>query len=121
MTYPVINFQKEFQGLSEFWSPEVIAQMNEYHLKVAKIQGDFVWHRHTKTDEVFIVIEGELRIDFRDGSALLQEGEMLVVPRGTEHKPYAETVCKILLIEPAGTASTGDSDRDFPDGTEVWT
>lgn len=83
--------------------------MNNYQFKLAKIAGDFTWHDHKETDEVFIVIEGEMRIDFRGGSVLLRTGEMAVVPKGVEHKPFAQDECKILLVEPAGTVNTGDS------------
>jgi len=105
-----INIKEKFNKFSEQWSPKIIAQMNDHHIKLARIEGDFVWHSHKDTDEVFFVIEGELRIDFRDGSVTLHEGEMFVVPKGVEHKPFAENECKIMLLERAGTVSTGDAD-----------
>jgi mannose-6-phosphate isomerase-like protein (cupin superfamily) len=120
MTQPV-NFQNKLQLISEHWSPKIIAQMNDYHFKLVKIQGDFVWHSHPETDEVFIVLEGSMVIDFRDGKATLNRGEMYVVPKGVEHKPYAAAECSILLIEPAGTVNTGDAggDRTAPAGDWV--
>ena len=91
MTYQAINFGKKFALFDEQWQPKVVAEMNDYQFKIVKLQGDFVWHDHKDTDETFIVIEGELRIDFRDGTVRVAAGEMFVVPKGVEHKPYAET------------------------------
>ncbi len=113
MNHKVIKIQEKFSKFSEHWSPKIIAQMNDYHLKIAKIQGEFVWHNHPETDEVFIVIQGEMQIAFRDGVATLKEGEMLVVPKGIEHKPIAEDECHIMMIEPAGTLNTGDVGGDL--------
>lgn len=109
MTYSAINLEEKFAKFAEHWSPKIIARMNDYHLKVVKLQGDFVWHSHAETDEVFFVVDGELQIDFRDGNVMLRKGELFVVPKGVEHKPFAGQECKILLIEPAGTVNTGDS------------
>lgn len=92
----------------EQWTPKVIAEMNNYQFKVVKVQGDFVWHQHTDTDETFLVLEGNLRIDFRDGHVDLAAGEMYVVPRGVEHKPCAHHEVKLVLIEPRGVPNTGD-------------
>ena len=86
----------------EQWQPKVVAEMNDYQFKIVKLQGDFVWHDHKDTDETFLVMEGELRIDFRDGAVRVAAGEMFVVPKGVEHKPYAEKEVKLLLIEPRG-------------------
>jgi mannose-6-phosphate isomerase-like protein (cupin superfamily) len=94
---------------SEHWSPKVIAKMNDYDFKIAKIQGEFVWHSHPETDETFIVIHGEMQIHFREGVVNIIEGEMIVVPRGIEHKPIAHKECHILLIELAGTINTGNT------------
>lgn len=120
MKYSAVNIEEKFTKFSEHWLPKIIAQMNDYHFKVAKIQGDFVWHAHAETDEVFFVFDGELRIDFRDGSVMLSNGEMFVVPKGVEHKPFAEHECKIMLIEPAGTINTGDSGGDLTVKDNVW-
>ena len=114
-----INLERKLSQFSEHWSPKTIAQMNDYHIKLAKIQGDFVWHDHPETDEVFIVLKGEMRIDFRAGHVELDEGEMCVVPRGVEHKPFAERECHILLIEPAGTVNTGDAGGELT-AEEAW-
>ncbi len=112
MKSKTINFKKKFKKFTKQWSPKIIAQMNDYHFKLVKIEGDFSWHDHKDTDEVFMVLEGELRIDFRDSEVVLKEGEMAVVPKGVEHKPFASKECKILLIEPAGTVNTGDAGGD---------
>jgi mannose-6-phosphate isomerase-like protein (cupin superfamily) len=108
MNYHSINIKEKLAKFSEHWSPKVIAQMNDYHFKLAKVQGEFIWHDHSETDEVFLVIHGNLDIHFRDGKVTLHEGEMFVVPKGVEHKPVAEEECHILLIEPAGTINTGN-------------
>ena len=107
MKYQVVNFKDKLSKFSEHWSPKIIAQMNDYHFKVAKVHGEFVWHDHPDTDEVFLVIKGKLEILFRDGKVTLNEGELYVVPQGVEHKPVAQEDCHILLIEPAGTINTG--------------
>jgi mannose-6-phosphate isomerase-like protein (cupin superfamily) len=120
MQSSAINFTDKFAQFSDLWSPRIIAQMNDYHLKLAKIKGEFVWHTHPETDEVFIVIAGSLNIRLRDGVVKLNEGEMYVVPKGVEHKPVAEQECHILLIEPAGTLNTGDAGGDLTKQDEIW-
>lgn len=115
-----INFQEKFTKFSEYWSPKIIAQMNDYHFKIAKIKGEFVWHSHPETDEVFIVIHGEMQIAFREGAAALKEGEMLIVPKGIEHKPMAEDECHILMVEPVGTLNTGDAGGDLTVENLEW-
>lgn len=122
MNYKSINFQEKFELFNEQWLPKVVAEMNDYQFKVVKLQGDFVWHDHQETDETFIVIEGELRIDFRDGSVTVSSGEMYVVPRGIEHKPYAEREVKLLLIEPRGVPNTGGEGgkRTAPNDVWIW-
>jgi mannose-6-phosphate isomerase-like protein (cupin superfamily) len=107
-----INLQEKLALFSELWSPKIVAQMNDYYFKLVKVEGEFVWHSHPETDEVFLVIEGKLRIDFRDGAVELKQGEMAVVPRGAEHRPYAQRECQILLIEPTETVNTGDAGGD---------
>ena len=120
ITYQPINFKEKLAKFSEYWSPKIIAQMNDYHFKVAKIQGEFVWHDHPETDEVFIVVNGHLDILFRDGKVSLEEGEMFVVPKGVEHKPVAENECQILLVEPAGTVNTGSVVNERTASNNIW-
>ncbi len=107
MKYEALNFEEKLGLFDEQWAPKVIAEMNEYQFKIVRIKGDFVWHDHKDTDETFIVLEGNLRIDFRDGHVNLAKGEMYVVPKGVEHKPFAEKEVKMLLIEPRGVLNTG--------------
>ena len=120
MNYDSINLHDKLTKFSEQWSPKIVAQMNEYHLKVVKVLGEFVWHDHPETDEVFLVLKGRLDIHFRDGKVTLNTGEMYVVPKGVEHKPVAESECHILLIEPAGTVNTGDVVSEKTAPNDVW-
>lgn len=120
MDYQPINFQEKLAKFSEQWSPKIIAQMNDYHFKIVKIRGEFVWHDHPETDEVFIVLQGKLELQFRDGNVVISEGEMFVVPKGVEHKPVAEHECQILLVEPAGTVNTGAVVSERTAANDVW-
>ena len=120
MDYRPINFQQKFGLFSEQWKPKVVAEMNEYQFKVVKLQGDFVWHDHQDTDETFIVLEGDLRIDFRDGAVHVRAGEMVVVPKGVLHKPYAQEEVKLLLIEPRGVLNTGQAGGERTAANDVW-
>jgi mannose-6-phosphate isomerase-like protein (cupin superfamily) len=120
MRYDAINFRTKFGLFAEQWTPKVIAEMNDYQFKVVKVQGDFIWHDHKDTDETFIVIEGDLRIDFRDGAVTVSAGEMYVVPKGVEHKPYAEREVKLLLIEPRGVLNTGHAGGARTAANDVW-
>ena len=115
-----INLAEKFTKFSEHWSPRVVAEMNDYQFKLAKIKGEFVWHDHKDTDEVFIVIDGAMRIDFRDGSVELTQGEMFVVPKGVEHKPYAEEECQIMFVETRGVINTGDAGGELTAQNDVW-
>jgi mannose-6-phosphate isomerase-like protein (cupin superfamily) len=121
MTYHSINFAEKLSLFSDQWTPRVVAEMNDYQFKIVKLQGDFIWHSHANTDETFIVLEGKLRIDFRDGHVTLSDGEMYVVPKGVEHKPYAEKETKVLLIEPKGVLNTGDLKvNELTAKNDVW-
>jgi mannose-6-phosphate isomerase-like protein (cupin superfamily) len=120
MTYQSINFRQKFSLFDEQWQPKVVAEMNDYQFKIVKLQGDFIWHDHKDTDETFIVMEGELRIDFRDGAVTIAAGEIFVVPKGVEHKPYAEREVKLLLIEPRGVLNTGHEGGERTAQSDVW-
>lgn len=115
-----INLEHKLGLIDERWQPKVIAEMNDYQFKLVKIEGDFVWHDHPETDETFLVLEGQLRIDFRDGHVSLGTGEMFVVPKGVEHKPYAEREVKLLLIEPRNVANTGSAGGERTAENDVW-
>ena len=120
MIYKSTNFRDKFSLFDEQWQPKVVAEMNDYQFKLVKLQGDFIWHDHKDTDETFIVLEGTLRIDFRDGAVVIGPGEMFVVPRGVEHKPYAEQEVKLMLIEPRGLRNTGDEVGERTAANDVW-
>ena len=120
MKFETINFEEKFDQINELWSPKIIAQMNDYHFKIAKIQGEFVWHTHQETDEVFIVISGEMQIEFRSSTSKLKTGEMIVVPKGIEHKPSAQDECQILMIEVEGTLNTGDTKHEMTIEEVEW-
>ena len=120
MPVKVINLASKLSLFFDQWSPKIIVQMNDYHIKLAKIRGDFVWHSHPETDELFLVVEGSMVIHFRDGDILLSSGEMCVVPKGVEHKPSAANRCSILLIEPIGTVNTGDAGGELTAADDVW-
>tara|TARA_B100000530_G_C15932525_1_gene477516 strand:+ start:834 stop:1193 length:360 start_codon:yes stop_codon:yes gene_type:complete len=115
-----INFKEKFSKFSDHWSPKVIAEMNDYQFKLVKIQGDFIWHNHEDTDETFIVIEGEMKIEFENEIVELSEGDMFVVPKGVEHKPLAKNECKVMIIEPRGVVNTGNSEGNLTASNDVW-
>jgi len=116
----IINFAQKLSLFTEQWSPKIIAQVNDHQFKLVRLQGEFVWHAHENTDEVFLVLEGRMIIDFRDGEAPLGPGEMIVIPRGVEHRPRAEEECRVLLVETAGTVNTGDVESDLTAPGDVW-
>ena len=115
-----INLISKYKKITEHWSPKVVAEMNDYQFKLAKIKNDFIWHSHEDTDETFIVIEGKIYIEFEDETVELSEGEMLVVPKGKKHRPYADEEAKIMLIEPKGVRNTGDIVSDLTSDDNQW-
>ena len=119
-TYRAINFAEKLALFRDQWQPRVVAEMNDYQFKVVRIEGDFMWHQHADTDETFIVLDGRLRIDMRDGFVTLSAGEMFVVPKGTEHKPFAEGEVKLLLIEPRGVRNTGEDTNERTAVNDLW-
>jgi mannose-6-phosphate isomerase-like protein (cupin superfamily) len=120
MKSAVINFKNKLNLINEHWSPKVITEMNDYQFKLVKFIGDFIWHDHPETDETMIVIEGDLRIDFRDGPVHLSKGEMYVIPKGVEHKPFAENEVQILLLVPKGVKNTGHEGGERTAENDVW-
>ena len=115
-----INLASKYKRIKEHWSPKVVAEMNDYQFKLAKIKNDFIWHSHEDTDETFIVIEGKISIEFEDETIELSEGEMIVVPKGKKHRPYADEEAKIMLIEPKGVRNTGDIVSDLTSDDNQW-
>jgi len=115
-----ININDKLNKFSDLWSPRIIAEMNDYQFKLAKVKGEFVWHTHKETDETFIVLNGELFIEFRDKKIKLNKGELYIVPKGVEHKPYAKNECHIMLIEPKGIINTGDKSSKLTSKNEIW-
>ena len=116
-----INLQEKYKLFNDHWSPRVVSDLNDYQIKLAKVEGEFVWHKHDDTDEMFLVIDGTLKIHFRDRTDILQTGEMIVVPKGLEHKPEADSECKIMLLEPKGVVNTGeDTNSDLTAKNDVY-
>lgn len=115
-----INFQDKFARFGEPWSPKVIAEMNDYQFKLVRLIGEFVWHHHADTDEVFIVIEGEMVLRFRDRAVPLRAGELYVIPKGVEHQPFAARECKVMLVEPKGVVNTGAAGGTLTAPNDVW-
>ena len=115
-----INFKSKFKLFSDFWSPKVIAEMNDYQFKLVKIKNDFIWHEHHDTDEVFIVIEGKISIEFENETIDINEGEMIVVPKGKKHRPFANKEAKIMLIEPRGIVNTGNTESELTAPNDQW-
>ena len=115
-----INLDSKFSRFDDHWAPRIIARLNDYHVKIAKCEGEFTWHRHPETDELFLVNKGRLTIRLRDRDVVLNAGDLFVVPRGVEHKPVAHGICEILVIEPAGTVNTGGSQSGFEASAGEW-
>ena len=120
MRYSSINLEQKFAQFSEHWRPKIVGELNDYQIKLAKLEGEFVWHQHQDTDELFVCVDGELLIEFRDGSVTLGPGELFVVPKGIEHKPSARKECKVLLVEPGGVVNTGEVASDLTAPGEEW-
>ena len=120
MKNSLINFKEKFQKFSDYWSPKVIAELNDYQFKLVKIKGEFIWHNHENTDEAFIVLEGKIFIEFEGKTEEINEGEMIVVPKGIKHKPYADSEAKIMIIEPKGVINTGDIKDKLTAPNDDW-
>jgi mannose-6-phosphate isomerase-like protein (cupin superfamily) len=104
-----VNVAEKLALFSEHWSPKVVGELNEQHVKLAKFQGEFVWHHHDDEDEMFLVVDGRFRMEFRDRSMEIEAGEFAVVPRGVEHRPVADSEVSVMLFEPASTVNTGSA------------
>ena len=120
MRIEVINFAEKFDKIKQLHSYKVIAQMNNYYFKLVKAKREFIWHQHPQTDEVFLVIAGSLKIELRDRTLRLTEGEMVVIPQGVEHKPSCKKECNILLIEHKDTVNTGNAGGELTDTNLEW-
>lgn len=120
MSDVAINFRDKLARFSEHWSPRVVAEMNDYQFKLVKLQGEFVWHAHADTDEVFIVLDGAMTLEFRDKRVPLATGEMYVVPKGVEHRPTAAQECCVMLVEPRGVINTGEAGGAYTAQNNVW-
>lgn len=103
-----VNLREKFALIHDHWHPRIAAQVNDTHVKLVKVRGEFEWHHHEEEDELFLVVRGRLLVQFRDREVWLAEGEMLVVPRGVDHRPVAPEEVELVLVEPAGTRHTGD-------------
>ena len=108
-----INLAEKFSRITEYWKPYIAGELNGQLVKLDKLKGEFVWHHHENEDEMFLVVKGRFRIEFRDRTVWLEEGEFIVVPRGVEHKPVADEEAWILLFEPASTVNTGNIENEF--------
>lgn len=108
-----VNLDEKFALFSAPWTPKVIGEVDDYEIKIVRIEGEFVWHAHAEVDEVFVVLDGDMTIQFRDGDVSLGAGELLVVPKGVEHRPVATSECKAMIFEKKGTVNTGDAESDL--------
>tara|TARA_B000000437_G_C11510926_1_gene251038 strand:+ start:157 stop:519 length:363 start_codon:yes stop_codon:yes gene_type:complete len=115
-----INLNSKFDKFHEHWSPKIIAEMNDYQFKLVKIKNEFIWHQHEHTDEVFIVIEGKIGIEFENETIEINEGEMIVIPKGKQHRPFAKQEAKIMLIEPKGVVNTGNIESEITAPSDQW-
>tara|TARA_B100000963_G_scaffold11826_1_gene9152 strand:+ start:80 stop:439 length:360 start_codon:yes stop_codon:yes gene_type:complete len=115
-----INLDEKFALFDEHWTPKIITELNDYQIKIVKVEGDFVWHNHSDTDEFFLVIEGTLFIEFENETMELNAGELYVVPQGVQHRPFAKKECKIMLIEPRNVVNTGEAKSDLTASNDVW-
>lgn len=119
-TPEVVHLAEKLQRIDRPWTPGVVAELNGDQVKLARFEGDFVWHRHVDTDELFLVLSGSMGIEMRDRTIEMKTGDLFVVPRGVEHRPFAESRCEVLLIERRGVVNTGDADSDLRAENDVW-
>ena len=107
-----INLSNKFALFQEYWNPKIVGELNDSHVKLVKLKGEFVWHHHDNEDELFLVVKGALRMKFRDGEQIVREGEFLIVPKGVEHKPEADEETHVMLLEPKTTLNTGNVENE---------
>ncbi len=115
-----VNLEEKFPLFSEYWSPKIVGKLNGQNVKLAKFKGEFVWHKHDKEDEMFFVVDGTFKIEFRDKTITLNKDEFLIVPKGIEHKPIAENEVLVMLFEPATTLNTGDTENELTKRKLDW-
>ena len=108
-----VTIEEKFNLFSEFWSPKIVGELNGQHIKLAKLKGAFVWHKHDEEDEMFLVIDGVLKMELRDKTILINKNEFLIVPKGTEHRPVADSEVLVMLFEPATTLNTGNTENEM--------
>lgn len=108
-----VSIVEKLKLFSKYWSPKIVGELNGQHIKLAKFQGEFVWHKHDNEDEMFLVVEGILKIELRDKTIEINKNEFLIVPKGTEHRPVAENEVSVMLFEPASTLNTGNTENDL--------
>lgn len=120
MTPSVVDLSEKLSHIAKPWTPGIVAELNGQHVKLVKLLGEFVWHSHEHEDELFLVLEGTLRMEFRDRTVDVEKGQFIVVPRGVEHRPVAECECAILLFEPASTVNTGTAGGDRTVAQPEW-
>ena len=116
----VINIKEKLNKFNDHWSPKIIADFNNHDIKLVKVKGEFILHKHDETDEVFIILEGVLKIKFKDKIQIINKGEMIVIPRGENHKPFCDKECKILIIEKKNTINTGNNFNDLTSPNDIW-
>lgn len=116
----VISLVDKLGGIASHWSPHVVAEMNDVQFKLVKLAGEFVWHAHEHTDEVFIVVRGDMQVGYRDRDVTVRAGEMIVIPRGVEHITRADAECHALIVEPRGVVNTGDANSELTADNDVW-
>ncbi len=115
-----ISLTEKLTHIADHWSPRIVAQINDMQFKLAKIEGDFVWHSHSDTDEAFFVVKGQFDMEYRDRTVTVREGDLVVVPKGIEHRPRATKECHIMLVELGGTVNTGESGGDLTASNDEW-
>lgn len=116
----IVNLREKFQKFSDQWSPKIVGELNGQYVKLVKVEGEFIWHKHDHEDEMFLVVDGSLMIHFRDHSIKLDKGEFYIVPRGVEHKPEAKNEAQILLLEPKSTDQTGKVETELRVDEQPW-